>query len=265
MKLSVAAIAFFLVATTYAQDSKKPEFDVATMKAEATLGPGEVFRANLGTIANGKVTLSNVTLSDCIKFAYGIVSDSQIFGPEWIKSKDIRFAIVAQAPADTSRDQALLMLQNLLADRLRLKLHHEQRPLPFLAITVAKNGSKLQPANESTPTDDAVAGPGRIVSPRMPMAVLANLLSRFERNIFIDLTDLKGFFSINLQWTPDSMRSLAPRDGGPILVNGQTFDPNGPSLPTALQEQLGLRLESRRDPIDTIVVDSAEKIPTENE
>jgi uncharacterized protein (TIGR03435 family) len=264
MKLSIAAIAFFLVNNVYAQSTKKPEFDVATLKAEATLAPGEVFRANLGTFANGKVTLTNVTVSDCIKFAYGIVSDSQIFGPEWIKSKDIRFEIVAQTPSGTSQDQALLMLQNLLADRLKLKLHHEQRPLPFLALTVAKNGPKLQPANENAAPGTGSLGPGRIIHPRMPMALLATLLSRFERNIFIDSTELKGPFSVNLQWTPDSMRSLAPRDGGLILVNGQTFDPNGPSLPTALQEQLGLRLESRRDPIDVIVVDSAEKVPAEN-
>ena len=265
MKLSAAATAVLLVVNTvHAQNSKKPEFDVATLKAEAPLAPGENYRANLGSFANGKVTLTNVTLSDSIKFAYGIVSDSQIFGPEWIKSRDIRFQIVAQAPPGTSQDRALLMLQNLLADRLKLKLHHEQRPLPFLALTVAKNGSKLLAVPENTSAEGSVVGPGRIISPRMPMAVFANLLSRFEKNIFIDLTGLKGTFSINLQWTPDSMRALAPRDGGPILINGQTFDPNGPSLPTALQEQLGLRLESRKDPIDVIIVDSADRVPAEN-
>src|SRR6185369_15816702 len=86
MRLSVAIIAFFSAHTLYAQSTRKPEFDVATLKAEAPLAPGDNYRANLGSFANGKVTLTNVTLSDCIKFAYGIVSDSQIFGPEWIKS-----------------------------------------------------------------------------------------------------------------------------------------------------------------------------------
>ena len=96
------------------------------------------------------------------------------------------------------------------------------------------------------------------------MALLATLLSRFERQTAIDMTGLNGSFAVDLQWTPDSVRSRANQDGAPPLVSGQPVDANGPSLYTALQEQLGLRLESRKGPVDVLVVDYAEKAPADN-
>jgi uncharacterized protein (TIGR03435 family) len=98
----------------------------------------------------------------------------------------------------------------------------------------------------------------------MRIPVLTMLLSRFERITVVDLTELQGQFAIDLQWTTDAIRRLAPPDGGPIRVNGEQVDPNGPTIYTAIQEQLGLRLDSRKGPIDVIVVDGAEKVPTEN-
>jgi len=143
-------------------------FDVATIK-QSPPPDGDLFSINLGTIRNGKVTLTNTTLSDCIRFAYGLVSEDQISGPDWIKFKEVRFDIVAQAPPDTPREQLLRMLQALLADRLKLVLHHEQRERSFLALVVGKGGSKLRPAS----SDLGVApGPmilGRIVSTQMSM------------------------------------------------------------------------------------------------
>jgi uncharacterized protein (TIGR03435 family) len=96
------------------------------------------------------------------------------------------------------------------------------------------------------------------------MALLATLLSRFERQLVIDMTGLTGAFTVELQWTPDFVRNRATQDGPAPLLNGQPVDPNGPSLYTALQEQLGLRLESRRGPVDVLVVDYAERVPADN-
>ncbi len=125
----------------WAQSAARPEFEVATVKSSPPPS-GDTININLGTVRNGKVTMTNVSLSDCIKFAYGIVSDDQLSGPDWIKSKEVRFDIVAQAPADTPRDQLLLMLQPLLADRLKLALHHQQKELAYLGLVVGKNGLK---------------------------------------------------------------------------------------------------------------------------
>ena len=160
--------------------SAQPQFEVATVKQSPPL-TGDLYAINLGTVQNGKVTLTNTTLSDCIRFAYGLVSDDQISGPDWIKFKEVRFDIVAQAPPDTPREQLLLMVQALLAERLGLSLHHEQREHSFLALVVGKNGSKLSAAK---PGAAATPGPmilGRIVSDQMSMSRLASLLSRFER------------------------------------------------------------------------------------
>jgi uncharacterized protein (TIGR03435 family) len=244
-----------------AQATIRLEFDVASVKVSQPAVAGQPISINLGTRRNGRVTLGNVTLSDCIRFAYSIVSDMQIAGPDWIKSGEPRFDIVAQASANTPDDQLLLMTQTLLADRLKLALHHEQRPLPFLALIVGKTGTKFGTAN---PGGTVSLRSGRIVHSQISMSILATLLSRFERQLVLDMTELNGDYDIKLEWTPDALRGRVPEGGGPILLNGESVDPNGPSLVTAVSEQLGLRLESRKGPVDVLVVDHAEKVPTPN-
>jgi uncharacterized protein (TIGR03435 family) len=242
------------------QTPTRLEFEVASVKVSPPALFGQSININLGTRKNGRVTLGNVTLSDCIKFAYGIVSDLQIAGPDWIKSEP-RFDIIAQASEGTTDEQLLLMTQTLLADRLKLAFHYEQRPVPHVALTVGKGGIKFTSANP----DGAVSlRNGRIVHGQLSMPILATLISRFERQLVLDMTELKGKYDIKLEWTPDSFRGRVPEGGGPVLLNGEAVDPNGSSLPTALSEQLGLRLESQKGPVAVLVVDHAEKIPTPN-
>jgi uncharacterized protein (TIGR03435 family) len=257
--LLVGVFAAFLAA------EQQPEFEVATVKRGPPVAPGTPLPVNLGSFRNGTVMLTNTTLSECLQFAYGIVSDTQISGPDWIKTRDVRFDIVAKTGSDVPREQALLMMQNLLAQRLKLTIHHEPREKSFLALVVAKNGPKLAPANMQTPPEQIPAQlPGRLSHPRMLMSVLATMISRFERQVVMDQTGLNGFFTVDLQWTPDALRNRAAQDAAAPLVNGQPLNVDGPSLPTALQEQLGLRLESRKGPVDVLVVDSAEKVPADN-
>jgi len=230
-----------LTAVTLALASAQ-EFEVATVK-QSPPPAGDLININLGNIRNGKLTLTNASLSDCLKFAWGITSDAQLDGPDWIKSKAVRFDIVAQSPPDTDRDTQLLMLRKLLAGRLEIVLHHEQKTLPYLALTVGKEGPKL--AVSKGINGNAAAG-GRISATAISMAGLATLLSRFERQTVVDMTGLKGLFELTLEWTPDTATGDAP------------------SLYTALQDQLGLKLESRKGPLDVLVIDQAEKNPAAN-
>jgi uncharacterized protein (TIGR03435 family) len=238
-----------------AQTAARPEFEVATVKSSPPPADSSRIPINIGTARNGKVILTNASLSDCIKFAYGIVSDGQLSGPDWIRTYEVRFDVVAQAPADTPREQLLLMLQTLLEDRLKLAIHREQRQLRFLALAMGKNGPKIHPAQTDVSSSTSQPQrPGRIAG-ILPLSTVATLLSRFERETVVDLTGLQGPYEIALEWTPDDRRAAAP---------GATDDSLGASLFTAVQEQLGLKLESRKGPLDVLVIDHAEKVPTEN-
>ncbi|HTS46479.1 MAG TPA: TIGR03435 family protein [Bryobacteraceae bacterium] len=261
----IAAVAVDLVSVDAQTPSaqRSPAFDVATVKAVPPPQAGEQYNINLGTIRNGRVTLANVTLSDCLKFAYGFVSDSQLAGPDWIKSKGVRFDIVAQADPGTARDQLLLMLRTLLEERLKLALHREQRQLSYLAIVPLKNVAKLRQAQLDAPSADGPMVLGRIVSPRMSMATLALLLSRFERQIVLDETGLDGMYEVKLEWNWRRDRPVAP-GGDAAGLREPTEGTDGPSIFAALEEQLGLKLEARRGPLEVLVVDSAEKDPAEN-
>lgn len=242
--------------------AQQPEFDVATLKPW-TPPEGDRININLGTALHGKVTLTNATLSDCIKFAYSLSSDAQLSGPDWIRAGPERFDIVAQAPPDTPRERLFLMLQKLLADRLNLRMHREERQLSFVALVVAKGGAKLHEVDPETPTPFSPSSPGHIQSPRMSMTTLAKLLARFQRETVLDMTGLSGFYEVHLEYAPESIRPIL--GGGDAAGRVRELDsPDGPSIYTALQKQLGLKLEGRKGPVDVLVVDSADRVPAAN-
>jgi uncharacterized protein (TIGR03435 family) len=234
-----------VILTLPATAADRPEFEVATVKRSPP-PEGDAININLGTVRNGKVTFANASLSDCLKFAYSLVSDAQIAGPDWVKSRDVRFDIVAQPPAGTPTDQLPFMLQALLADRLKLAVHREKKDLPFLALVQGKNGLKFRASNPAVPGTGTNYG-GQIVNSQVSMPKLALLLSRFERQTILDETGLDGFYDLKLEWAPDGAK-----------------DNPGPSLYTAVQEQLGLKLEARKGPLQVIVVDNVEKVPAGN-
>ena len=237
--------------------AQTPSFDVASLKP-VRLSPGN-YRANLGTALRGEVTLTNATLSDCLKYAFEITNDSQISGPDWIRNKDVRFDILAKAPHDTPLPQLRLMLQTLLTERFNLVLHREQRVLPFLALVVGKKGPQFHEAQEGWEGAGKTSIPGLVFLHRM--SVLATLLSRFMRQPVVDMTGLTGYYDVKLEWTPDQPLPK-PADGAEPREAPEP--PAGPSIFTAVQEQLGLKLESRKGPLEVLVIDSAERVPKEN-
>jgi uncharacterized protein (TIGR03435 family) len=233
----------------------QPQFEIATVKRSPETGADRI-DINLGGIRDGKLTLGNASLSDCLKFAYGLTSDLEYEGPDWIRSKAIRFDVVAQVPRGTTREQALAMLQTLLADRLKLQVHHEQKSRSFLALVVGKSGPKLKAGDPEAPRRGSNLL-GKITSNQMTMGTLAMLLSRLERENILDMTGLTGVFEVSLEWAHDTARPLASGENEPDSTAG-------PSLFTAVQKQLGLKLESRKGPIDVLIVDHAEQVPVEN-
>ena len=235
-----------LLATSLAAQT----FEVASVKSSPETGADLIY-INLGKIDHDTVTLSNASLADCIRFAYSLTSDRQLAGPDWMTSKLVRYDIVAKTPPDTPREKALEMMQALLADRFKLAFHREKRELSYYALVPTKNGPKLHDAT----TEAAVAPAGaqgqlRILSNSMPMFTVAMLLSRYMRALVVDETGLTGRFEVKLIWTPDDR---------PV-----PDDQRGPSVFTAVQEQLGLKLEPRKGPMDVMIIDHAEKVPVEN-
>jgi uncharacterized protein (TIGR03435 family) len=136
-----------LILLMVAAAARAQEFVVATVKSSRPTGPGELINISLGTFRNGWLVFGNASLSDCLKYAYGIVSDAQILAPDWVTSRAVRFDIVSEAPPETPLEKLRPMLQVLLAERLKLVLHHEQREISFLALVQAKGGIKMHEAS----------------------------------------------------------------------------------------------------------------------
>jgi uncharacterized protein (TIGR03435 family) len=236
-------------------------FEVASVKAGAPIPVGENYNINLGRVSHGTLTLTNTTLADCLRFAYSLTSDSLIAGEGWIKSKEHRYTIVAKAAPEapgTSRDEMLRMLQVLLTERFKLEFHREPREMNYYALVPSKKGPKIELATTDGPGPNESNGGGRIVRRQLSMLMLATLLARFEfrGGVVLDETGLKGLYGVNLQWTPSTNMNADS--------NANADGSAGPSLFTALQEQLGLRLEAKKGPVDVMVIDRAEKNPVEN-
>jgi uncharacterized protein (TIGR03435 family) len=247
-----AAIFFLAVSWTWLvaqQRTDRPVFDVASLKSSPEAPLGQNISINLGRAVRGEVALGNTTLCECIRFAYGLVSDDQVDGPDWIKDKNVRFDVLAKAAPDTPRDRLLLMLQTLLDERFKLAMHREPRRINHYALTVAKGGPKMRPVEPGAEHAKQSYGRGRIFHAQASMETLAMLLSRNLRQAVLDNTGLQGTYDVKLEWAPETDSPDAP---------------SGPSLFTAIQDQLGLKLEARKDPIDVLVVDRTQKVPVGN-
>ena len=226
-------------------------FDVASVKIPTPHVIGQPYDITIGSIQNDTITFTNASLADCIQFAYGLSSNLQLMGPDWITSAEFRYNIVGKAVPGTTSDQFPEMMQALLAERFNLAYHHEQRSLSYYALVVAKGGPKMPEPTAAPATIPAgVKGQLRIVSNRMPIYDVVSALSRYMKALVVDQTGLAGEFEVKLVWTPDDR---------PVPE-----DQRGASIFAALQEQLGLKLESRKGLMDVMVVDRAEKTPTEN-
>jgi len=243
-------------------------FEVASVKPNKS---GDV-RVSGGFQQGGRYRVTNYTLRALIAAAYVRPQVNPDFlisgGPKWIDSDhfDVEAKATEDLPAATGAETAAsprrVMLQSLLAERFKLKVHVEASERPIYALVVAtpdrKMGSQLHPSTaDCAGTPAACApriGPGIVSGASFTLPQLVNLLPRFVNRVVVDRTGLVGPFAIDLRWTPAPGEWMAPPLPG---VSDPPAD--GPSLFTALQEQLGLRLESQRGPVDVLVVDSAER------
>jgi len=260
-----------------------PPFEVASIKPSRT-GDDTVQLL----MSPGKFTTRGETIKQIIKFAYDIKSDNRLSGgPSWINSEkydieakeEVSIAQkVQKLPFEEQANQVRLMVQALLADRFKLKVSHETKDLPVYTLVVAKGGSKLKPTEVPPPATDGTSapnkqfrgfrmmGPGQLSATNIDVSFLADILSgqpELGRNV-IDQTGLKGNYDWTLKWTPEETAAMFKgADGSHAPADAPPPDSSGPSIFTALQEQLGLKLEPRKGPVETLVIDSIEK-PSEN-
>ena len=213
-----------------------PQFEVAAIKP--SLADPSNSAMNTG---HGRVQAINVSLKRCIQGAYGVGPNQVVGGPDWLDSD--RFEITAKADQPVGDAALMVMLQALLAERFHLTMHKESRPLPAYVLEIAKGGPKLEKGEgENASTSN---GRGDIVARNATLDHVADIIGRQMDRPVLNRTGLAGVYNLRLQWALEGSKQ------------------DGPSIFTAVQEQLGLRLRAEKTPVDVIVVDHAEK-PAEN-
>jgi uncharacterized protein (TIGR03435 family) len=265
----------------------KPSFEAAAVKPSIS---GDNRVAILGQ-PGGRFVATNATLKMLMGVAYR-VRDFQISGgPSWVATE--RWNIEAKAeegsippptglPDPTVPNPLMLMVQSLIEDRFQLKMHSETKELPVYELVIAKSGSKMKLSEDQSPfrppergspppSPPQRGGPtlrgsmrfgrGELEANGVPLFNFIQALSQPLGRPVIDKTGLKGLYDIQLQWTPELGQ-------GPVVSGGPEPPPpppdsSGPSIFNAIQEQLGLRLESAKGPVEIWVIDSVQK-PTEN-
>lgn len=262
----------------FAQEQPRLTFEVASLK------PSAGGRVALGEKSPGTFYADNYPLAGLIMEAYGIRNFQISGGPGWIHSD--KYDILAKHKV-SSRERPLeemdAMLRSLLEDRFKLKVHRETKQLPLYALTVAKSGLKLREGscvsvdpNKQQPQPAAGEKPPNICESRygnngpnrtldwtgtnitdFTRWALPNIMSR----TVIDKTGLAGRFDIHLEWTPDQATAGLTGSEAPVIPGGASpaGDTGTISIFTAIQEQLGLKLESEKGPVEVIVVDHVEK------
>jgi uncharacterized protein (TIGR03435 family) len=250
-------------AAASAETTPPPSFEVATIKPNTSENGGSSSRYG----RDDRFTASNTTIKSLLEWALQISGTRIVGGPKWLDSA--RFDIDAKMDqSEFKRINSLSwnqkvaaigsLVQKLLVDRLQLKTHWEEREQPVFALVVAKGGSKLQPVANKEHGSMKSRNYGHIQATDVTLAEVAELLTEGTGNelghIVVDRTGIQGAFDVNLQWTPDNGGSA---NDASLPVT------SGPSLFSAVQEQLGLKLESAKAPVKVLVIDRLE-MPSEN-
>ena len=260
-----------------------PRFEVASIRP--SISADRRPRVNMFDVQHGgQFTAANLTLRRLIQIAYGI-KDFQISGaPGWTAS-DL-FDIAAKPEGPTKPDQLQLMLQSLLAERFQLVIRHDAKQMPVYALVIAKGGPKFKEVHESDPNMEEplmrgaidranssgrafpagnrmsinIVRRGLLIAQGTNMHELAKHLSDFLGTMVADKTELTGMYDLKLEWQPDASQvAMFEAMRVPEGYGAPPPDPLGPSLFAALREQLGLKLESDKGPVETFVIEHIEK------
>ena len=243
------------------------QFEVASVKLHTSDDLGMYMVAQ----PNGRFVAANIPLRLLIRTAYQLQEDQIIGGPDWLATD--RFDIDARAPqalVATLYSQLGDMLRGLLADRFRLTTHPDKRELPVFALVRTRRDGSLGPGLRATacpdfaidlsrpqPCTNIQTGAASLTIRGMPLNQFMPYLAQRVNRVIVDRTGLDGRYDIDLKWTPEPAPQA--RAGGEPAAS----DPNAVSIFTALQEQLGLKLDSTRETVDVIVIDTLER-PTPN-
>jgi uncharacterized protein (TIGR03435 family) len=224
----------------------QPGFEVASIRPA---GPG-ARGGGIEITPGGRFSATNVSLRALLKFGYGIRDFQIAQPPNWFDS--MHYDVLAKAEREGGEDRMKIMVQSLLTERFELKLHRESKEMPAYVLTVSKNGAKIQSAKTGETGRVTRKGVGVIAGASASIAQLAEALSDVALNgryildrPVLDRTGLSGVYDFVLSWTPEP--------------SGSTPDLSGPSLFTAVQEQLGLKLESQKAQVAIFVIDHVEK------
>jgi uncharacterized protein (TIGR03435 family) len=233
-----------------------PAFEVASIKLsnapKSEMGAQEAIHASPGSL-----TMNNVTMTSCLKWAYK-VQDPQIFsGPAWIRAD--RFTIAAKSGEPAGDDQLRAMLQTLLTDRFKMALHRESKTMTAFALVAGRSGVKVQPSGltpSTTEGEPEMQGRLKFVARRFTMTDLAAFVAGNTQSLVVDMTGMSGRFDFTVDISPYFSIDTPMRKDEVQGILAAAYQ-------SALQAQLGLKLESRKAPVEVLVIDHAEK-PTEN-
>jgi uncharacterized protein (TIGR03435 family) len=233
-----------------------PGFEVATIK------PSQADEQRAVMVQGTRLVTRATSLVDMMMFAYGVHPLQIADAPDWMTAEKFDVVVQPNMPGRPSTAQMRSIVQQLLADRFKLAFHHAQRELPVYRIVAAKGGPKLTPATKEEQENNTAAigiTPGLMTVINATLSEFASLMQRYVRldRPIVDHTGIAGKYDFKLSWTPD----FSQFDGNP--PGPAKNDENAPSLYTAIQEQLGLKLEAAREPTDVLVIDHVER-PSEN-
>lgn len=262
----VCLILLVLATAAVAQNAPKPEFEAASVRVADPTNNATSYMPTLDVRPGGTLRISNRRLDEIIMLAFN-VGGRQLVGPRWLTelttdpTQVTRFEIVAKVPEDATKDQVPLMLQKLLEDRFKLKVHREPRPTEVYSLEVSKNGHKLTPSipdSRRTPGCVRAIGAGEdysaaadcynITMTQFALQLPALAPAYFREGPVVDRTGLTEGFDARLEWR---------------LVSEIEAGISGPTMFAAVKK-LGLELEKKRDTVEMLIVDSCERLPTEN-